>query len=172
MRTLIGNEIRLLVLASALLALAGCQRLATPGTGSEEPGVPLLVVEGRSGSTLALAPVFINGQGPFAFALDTGASHSVIDQELAEELKLPAAGPNVKVTGVATTAEAEQLQMDSWRVGDVPLPGNTIVSLGMAQTNHGVKLRGLLGSDVLSRFGAITVDYDRQRLFLRARPQP
>jgi len=44
------------------------------------------------------------GEGPFSFALDTGASHSVIDEDLAERLKLPRGGPDIEITGVAATA--------------------------------------------------------------------
>jgi hypothetical protein len=176
MRNSTGKRTRLLVVAMSLLALAGCrqgveQRTAVPGgTGAQEQSAPLLVLEGPGGSTLALAPVFINGEGPFAFALDTGASQSVIDQGLAEELNLPTDGPTVEVSGVAATAEAEQVRVHGWAVGDVQLPGRTMVSLVLREPNRRLKLRGLLGSDVLSQFGTITVDYDRQRLLFRARP--
>jgi predicted aspartyl protease len=114
--------------------------------------------------------VFIGGHGPFAFALDTGASHSVIDQDLADRLGLPSAGPAVEVTGVAATAEAGQVRVGGWRVGDVLLPGDTVVTIGLSEPNRRLKMRGLLGSDVLSRFGAVTVDYDHQKLLLHARP--
>jgi hypothetical protein len=40
----------------------------------------------------------------------------------------------------------------------------------LSEPNRRLKMRGLLGSDVLSRFGAVTVDYDHQRLALRTRP--
>jgi hypothetical protein len=169
------KRIRLLALAIPLLPLAGCQRgaeqqpAASP-TGGAEQAVRLVVLQGPGGSTLALAPVFIDGRGPFAFALDTGASYSVIDQELADELNLPSAGPPVEVTGVAATAEAGQVRAGGWRVGVVPLPGDTMVTLDLSEPNRRLKLRGLLGSDVLSRFGAVTVDYAHQRLVLRPRP--
>ncbi len=177
MRHATRNGLRLLALALPLLAVGGCQRGADqrtaqpPGTPAEERSIPLLVLEGPGGATLALAPVYIAGHGPYAFALDTGASHSVIDRELAEQLGLPTAGSAVEVTGVAATAEAGQVRVGGWRVGDVQLPGDTVVSLALSEPNHRLKMRGLLGSDVLSRFGAITVDYDRQRLLLRARPK-
>jgi hypothetical protein len=93
-----GQSWRLALLAIALLAAAGCRRGAVeqagapPSQAGDGQTVSLLVLQGPGGSTLALVPVFIDGQGPFAFALDTGASHSVIDKDLAEQLGLPAAG--------------------------------------------------------------------------------
>jgi len=173
--TLRGRPWRLALLAVALVAAAGCRRGAVeqPGAPPSEAGgqtVSLLVLQGPGGSTLALVPVFIGGQGPFAFALDTGASHSVIDKDLAEQLDLPATGPAVEMTGVVTTTEAHQVRVGTWRVGDVELPGRTLVALTLSEPDRRVKLRGLLGSDVLSRFGAVTVDYDNRRLTLRSRP--
>jgi hypothetical protein len=46
------------------------------------------------------APVRIQGQGPFAFVVDTGANQSVISEELAARLKLPI-GPTALLNGVA-----------------------------------------------------------------------
>ncbi len=160
-----------ILLAASLLLLSGCrslmQRTAPPTALAGEQTVPLLIVQGPDGSNLALAAVYIDGQGPFSFALDTGASHSVIDQALAEQLGLPVAGPAVELSGVAATAEGIPVRLRSWRVGDVELPGRTMVSVNLSAPNQRLHLRGLLGSDVLSRFGTVTVDYHRQRLLLR-----
>jgi predicted aspartyl protease len=54
------------------------------------------------------APVMINGQGPFQFVVDTGANQSVISQELAVQLALPAGAPVALhgVAGVDTTPTA------------------------------------------------------------------
>ncbi len=46
------------------------------------------------------AAVLVNGAGPFAFVVDTGANQSVISQELAAQLNLPA-GPPSSLNGVA-----------------------------------------------------------------------
>lgn len=155
-------------LAVSFSLLVGCHR-GEPKVGPAAGGaqnVGLYVVQGPDGSTLAFAPVFINGQGPYAFALDTGASHSVIDEDLAEELGLPSAGPDIEITGVAATAEARQVKVGEWRVGGVELPGHRVVALSLSEPNRRMKIRGLLGSDALSRFGAVIVDYRQQRLTL------
>ena len=172
MRTHAGRRrTRLFALVTLpLLALIGCHHDGNSAATGNEQSVPLFVLQGPSGSTLALVPVYLNGQGPFAFALDTGASQSVVDEDLADQLKLPKDGPAVEMTGVSATAEATQVRVNAWRVGDVELPGRSMVCLKLSAANRRVKMRGLLGSDVLSRFGAVTVDYNNQRLLLRVHP--
>jgi hypothetical protein len=171
-----GRACLLILVAISVVLRAGCRRGTEMQTGVPETGdgrehsVSLLVLEGPGGSTLALAPVYINDLGPFAFALDTGASHSVIDEQLAEELGLPVVGPPIEMTGVAATAQALQVRVGKWRVGEVELPRRTLACIPLSEPNRRLKLRGLLGSDMLSRFGAITVDYRRQRLSFRNRP--
>jgi predicted aspartyl protease len=148
-----------------LVAPIGCQRGARQVV-TAGGIVTLFVQQGPDGSTLAFAPVYINGEGPFAFALDTGASHSVIDEQLAEQLNLPTIGNDIEITGVVGTAEARQVQVGSWRVGQVELPGHRMVAVSLSEPNRRQKIRGLLGSDALSRFGTVTVDYRTQRLLL------
>ncbi|HJT76824.1 MAG TPA: retropepsin-like aspartic protease [Gemmataceae bacterium] len=160
---------RLLLLLGLVLPLAGCRTRGLnegPAVGGGQ-AVPMLVLRGPGGETLALVPIFINGQGPFAFALDTGASHSLVDHTIAEQLGLRVSGPGVKMTGVVAGARAEQVRVDQWRVGDVPLPAHTLVTLDLPEADKETGLHGLLGSDMLSQFEVITVDYQHQRLLFR-----
>src|SRR5437879_4339996 len=62
-------------------------------------GVPAGTVPGEVNFELAppndaaiIVPVKINGQGPYKFVLDTGATFTCIDQKLVDELKLPESG--------------------------------------------------------------------------------
>jgi hypothetical protein len=141
---------------------------------AEAPGadapleVPLDVVEGGNGGTLAFVPVTIHGQGPFTFALDTGASHSVVDAGIAEQIGLEHTDAPAEVTGVAGAATATPVQVDHWQVGGVDLGARTVLALDLAH-NGGLSLQGLLGSDVLNEFGTVTVDYDAATLTLRPR---
>jgi len=155
-------------------ALQGCSGLDRPFllTGGQQQGqtrsVQLQVIE-QGGSVLALVPVYIDGQGPYAFALDTGASRSLIDQELADQMGLQVVGRADDVTGVTGTTEADIVRVDQWRAGDVQLPTSTAIVLDLPGSSRQSGLRGLLGSDVLSSFGAITVDYEEGVLILRSR---
>ncbi|MFR9805484.1 aspartyl protease family protein [Pseudonocardia sp. RS010] len=53
-----------------------------------------------AGSTLALTEMRLQGQGPFLFALDTGASSSVVDVDVADRIGLARTGSTRTVTGV------------------------------------------------------------------------
>jgi hypothetical protein len=122
----------------------------------------------RSGDfgVLAFAEVFIAGKGPYAFTVDTGASHSVIDWDLARELELKVIGEPVAVTGITCRGEAGRIRVRGWRMGGVRLPKLEIQTIDMPDPGGELVIEGLLGSDVLSRFGAVTVDYEAGRLFL------
>lgn len=148
-------------------------KLSTPGTPKGEQTVRIEVVAtstSPSRQTLALVPVFIDGRGPFPFALDTGASRSLISAELANKLGLPSRGSAGMLEGVTGAASAENFAVASWRAGSVALPPSTIAAVGSptaapgAADLHGPV--GLLGSDVLSRYGKIAIDYDHALLVL------
>ncbi|MFE0677694.1 aspartyl protease family protein [Streptomyces sp. NPDC058867] len=126
---------------------------------TSEGEVPLRVVE-QGGRTLAFVPVSIEGQGPFSFALDTGASTSVVDDDVADRVGLERTGERRPVSGVIGSGEVPVARVDRWEVGEIRLdPGEvTVIDLGTPGGGRGIQ--GLLGSDVLSDFGSITVDYD------------
>ncbi len=128
--------------------------------------VPLRVVTAPQGQTLAFVAVIIVGEGPFQFALDTGASASVVDSDIAQRLRLPVVSRDQPVTGVATRSTADVVRVDRWELGGVPLPNALIATLDLPSAPRGQGFDGLLGSDQLARFGRITLDYDRQQLVL------
>lgn len=171
---------RLALAAGALvLSLAGCQGsgghqarrqpTAPPAAQSKEHSVPLVVERGGNGAVIALVPIHILGKGPYPFALDTGASQSVIGQHVAQELRLATAGVTGPISGVFLTERADLVKVPQWRVGDVHLPAATVMSLPLRHKSESDGLAGLLGSDMLSHFGAVTIEYERQLLILRFR---
>jgi hypothetical protein len=170
------RRLRLLALPLIGLSLTFCTMIEVQAVRQPDieapPGdhiVPLVVIDGPQTGVLAFVPVYINDEGPFDFALDTGASRSVIDADVVEQLGLRtsgSAGPAITVTGVS---EARLVRIDNWRVGDVDIPINQAVTLDLPAPGGHVNIHGLLGSDVLSTFDAITLDYDRKELVLRPR---
>jgi aspartyl protease len=147
-------------------------KLSTAGTPRGEQTIKIEVLATSAKpirQTLALVPVFIDGRGPFPFALDTGASRSLISPDLADQLGLPARGSAGMLQGVAGAASAENFAVAAWRAGTIKLPPSMIASIGARATGavtsaHGPL--GLLGSDVLSRYGKIAIDYDKGLLVL------
>jgi len=72
-----------------------------------------------------LAPVMVNGQGPFRFILDTGANRSVLSPELAELLHLaPSADRPIGVQGVTGYAILPAVEIEELRAGDLVLARN------------------------------------------------
>jgi hypothetical protein len=147
-------------------------KLSTSGTPRGEQTVKIEVVATSSRpnrQTMALVPVFIDGHGPLPFALDTGASRSLISAALAAELRLPARGSAGMLQGVTGSASAENYAVAAWRAGGVSLPAALIAAIGSPSAGAVTRLRGpvgLLGSDVLSRYGKIAIDYDKGLLVL------
>ena len=140
----------------------------TPTTaGESSQAVKLRVVSGPGG-VFAFLKVYIRGKGPFAFTVDTGASHSVVDYDVVRKLGLKTIGDPVTVTGITCRGTAGRLRMAKWRAGAVALPATEIQTIDMPEPGGGIEIDGLLGSDVLSTFGAITVDYGSERLVLAA----
>jgi Aspartyl protease len=154
-----------LLLVSTLAAAVGCSSPVlerTTGSGI----VQARVVSGAGGSRLLIVPVFIASRGPYDFALDTGAARSVVDSRVASQLRLPSTGSEQAVTGVSGTSEAVRVRVTSWRVDAVALPDATILSLRLP-SGGGPSLAGLLGSDMLSRFRTVTIDYQGETVTLR-----
>jgi hypothetical protein len=153
-------------------------RVSTPGTPKGEQTVAIAVVAtpgAAKRATLALVPVYIDGHGPFPFALDTGASRSLIANALAHRLRLPHRGSAGKLYGIVAGATAENVLIAHWRAGTVALPLEVVAELGQASATAQPSAKpgglpagplGLLGSDVLSRYGKIAIDYDKSLLIL------
>lgn len=151
-------------------------KLSTPGTPKGEQTVHIKVVATSTKpnrAAMALVPVYVNGQGPLPFALDTGAAKSLVSSELAKRLHLRDLGSAGELAGIAGSAHGEKVKVTSWRVGSVKLPAAVITAMSSAAAKKGATAKakgpaivGLLGSDVLSRYGKIAVDYDKGLLIL------
>jgi Aspartyl protease len=142
-------------LLSGSLLLEGVAAAQTPAV------VPIKVLR-RGGDILALAPVTIKGRSYF-FILDTGASTSVIGRRVSKRLGLRPTGRPVRVAGVFGSGAAQPVRIRRWQVGATPLPSLKIVSFDVGARG---RIVGLLGSDVLARFGRISIDYVNKTLTL------
>ena len=116
---------------------------------------------------LVLVPVRMGGEGPFTFALDTGASTTVVSPELARRLGIRGAriaamtGGGGRASGLVgrsgsvAVGAAEVGEMDVV-VGPFLVPLSDVV---------GTKLDGILGYNFLREF-LVTIDYPAGRLGL------
>jgi hypothetical protein len=139
----------------------GCALKSGPSIGPRSVSLR----EDRAGPAVWLiAPVCLDGQGPFPFVLDTGSSISVIDSRVAQRLRLHAVGPKQQGFGAACPVRLSPVQVASWSVGDLSLFPQSLQSTHIPGFGGPGALSGVLGSDVLSRFGMVSIDYDRPSL--------
>ncbi len=100
-------------------------------------------LRGRLDRTTRLTvPVEIDGRGPFAFVVDTGANRSVVAAELAAELGLPP-GPPTRVHGILGLQDAATVAMHRFAAGRLRLG----VSQAAVLKRVDLGCDGLLGLD-------------------------
>jgi predicted aspartyl protease len=156
---------------ATLALIAACGVLEWPHAQAQQAvapaeGEPLYAVSTRlDRSGRVLAPVMVNGQGPFRFILDTGANRSVIGASLAEKLQLPpserslVAVHGVTGSGVLPAVRVRQIQAGSLEVGrnkDIPVLAQPV--LGGAD--------GILGIEGLGS-ARIDIDFEKDRVEIK-----
>jgi len=151
--------------ALATLALVPAAALERPPTGSHIAPIyvdqPLYAVSTRLDRIgRIIAPVYINGQGPFLFMLDTGANRTVLSNEAVQRLGLTVDDGAVAVQGVngrgfAPTVTIERLIAGELKFANVELP----VLAGPVLD----RIDGILGMDGLAD-KKITADFVRDRI--------
>jgi predicted aspartyl protease len=168
-----GTWLAVLLLWPLVSCLPLPSQLLSPGPQVAGAGVPLQIIKDPTGSVLALVSITIQDQGPYTFVLDTGASRTVIDRPVVDSLHLEPVPAVPIATDVSGAVEATVVRVAQWRLGDVDLPGAVVAGIELSGPNApglqqvlGRRVDGLLGSDVLSGYGAITVDYARSTLIL------
>jgi predicted aspartyl protease len=129
---------------------------ASVGGHAAQASIPIVILKAKDGETLALARVVIHGHA-YPFLIDTGSSKTLVDDALARRLHLKTVGKPIKVTGVGCSERASKVRLSNWSIGGQALPSIVATSSTIAGSEG--KPFGLLGSDVLSHFGSIGIDY-------------
>lgn len=103
-----------------------------------------------------VAPVSVNGQGPYRFIVDTGANRSVVSQDLAEQLGLAPVGAG-EVHSVHGVSTAPLVDVQSLQYGQISLTGS---AMPMLQGAVLAGEQGLLGVDGM-RGRRLRMDFER-----------
>lgn len=135
---------------------------ALPGGGMQVP----LTVSTVAGQVAESLNVCVDGKGPFPFVLDSGAGQSTIDASLAHRLHLAAAGVATPFAGVGCTGTARPVASGSWSLDGIALAPQQLTAATLPQMGGKGQPDGLLGSDVLARFGAVRIDFAGRALIL------
>jgi hypothetical protein len=76
--------------------------------------------EFAANTSLVLVPIYVNGHGPYRFLLDTGASHSVLSQDVADRLEIPSGRVEKLITAggavPVTIRQLDTLQFGAARI--------------------------------------------------------
>jgi hypothetical protein len=163
------------IMLGVAVALAGCgssgggPRMGrTPRQSSSGVVIRTLVLRGDPALFVRLT---VKGH-PYMFAVDTGAARTVVDATVAKALALPARGAAYSAVTIGCKTSVQLVAVSDWKLGEATLPAKTIVSAKTVFAGamlNGIPIGGLLGSDVLSRFGTVTLDFAGQRLILRGK---
>jgi len=156
-----------LVILPMVAALAACATSPDGGRGTADarPAPVLLYSESTRPDDLGriVVPVTLNGQGPFYFMLDTGATHTVIARQTLEKLGLqPDPERQVLLRGVSgmkpiATALVRSMQAGSMQFNEVRMP------VLDAQILHGVD--GVIGNDTLGQH-RVTADFAADQILI------
>lgn len=103
--------------------------------------------------------VRINNSGPVWFALDTGATHSLIDLRYAKSLRLKSDSTR-QIGGAGGYEEAAIFKNISINLPGANLDNQTLwgIDLGAISAAHGRETAGILGYDLFKRF-VVDLDY-------------
>jgi predicted aspartyl protease len=144
-------------------AATGCHGATAAADGGERVPLTVSVVAGQVAET---ADVCLDGKGPFPFILDSGAGQSTIDSGLAHRLNLASAGAATEFAGVGCTGTAQPVSVHTWSLDGVPLAAQELTAATLPQMGGKGEPDGLLGSDLLSRFGGVRIDFEAGALIV------
>jgi len=125
----------------------------------------------RESLNLIFTSVMINGKGPFDFAIDTGATQTVISEKLAATLGLqPITSTVVFGIGGVGKVETKIYRMEELTAGDVKVKNTPVGTFNDPLISQFAD--GILGTSIFSDF-IVTVDYPSNQLLLsRKRSAP
>jgi Aspartyl protease len=115
-----------------------------------------------SGTMLVTVGVCIGKRGPYPFVVDTGSTRSIIASGLASNLHLKRAG-TIALGGSGCATTGSLVKMPVLHLKAIAIAPQQMVSANLSSWS-GKRVDGVLGSDILGRFGAIKLDLPRYTL--------
>jgi hypothetical protein len=122
---------------------------------------PMVVKARRDGKSLYLS-VLVNGKGPFWFAVDSGAHHSVIDPYVMAQTGLKSVSPGT-VTGTGTgEVPVEHVGRIRMQIGNLALPIPDPLVIDLSTTPNPKWLHGLVGAELFEAY-VVEMDYEKNQ---------
>jgi hypothetical protein len=141
-------------------ASGGCDQAKAEGGATTIP-IKVSTVEEQVG---VLANVCVGKQGPFPFQIDSGSDSVTFTAQLAKRLKLKAVGKAVEIGGAGCHATEQNAKLGAWSLAGLPLQAQTVSTAKLPDLGGKGEPQGLIGADVLSRFGAVRIDFAKETL--------
>ncbi len=127
---------------------------SAPTPAHRDPDTIPLVCNAQS--TITLVPVSLPGAPALRFVLDTGASLSMLDRDLAKRLELTPSGR------IPSQSGSEALVTAQLTIGALTLAPQRVVSTNLTSLRRMMgDVAGILGADALRAMGAVTIDYEQ-----------
>ncbi len=148
-----ASQTRRALLGTALVFACGV-RPAIARAGKPLLDIPL----GKDAAGRLLAPVYVNGHGPFRFMLDSGASHCAVPRDLARRLALaPASTGTMSIDSTTGRSSTQAVAVDSLEVGSLRIERMSMPVIDAAE--------GIIGANAL--IGTrLDVNFDTRRIVL------
>ncbi len=110
-------------------------------------------------------PVHINGDGPYNFALDTGAGGTVMTPELANILGLDVQASEGIARGLGGDVQLKMAEVDSLSVGTAEITNSQVVVIDSRKVSPKGKLieYGIIGYNFLKNFETV-IDYPSKQI--------
>jgi predicted aspartyl protease len=136
--------------------------MATEATAGSQ--VPLTL--GKDGHDTV--PVYVNGQGPYPFILDSGADGSAVYQWFADQARLPRLeGKDQDLSGQTGSSKVAMYHVDRLSLGGVPIDG--VEAFGLPNRLDAGHQAGVLGNDFMDK-AVIAFDFQCRRVEVYPKP--
>jgi predicted aspartyl protease len=153
--------------ADAKAGLAMLKAFGSEEVGAVEAPPNPAPIQFLTSLNLIFASVKINGKGPYRFAIDTGATQTVVSEKLAADAGLESITSTfVFGIGGAGKVESKVYKMKELVVGDVKVKNTPVGTFSDPLISQFAD--GILGTSIFSDF-IVTVDYPANRLLLSKR---
>lgn len=131
-----------------------------------EPGEVQFELAGPGGAAVVV-PVKVNQTGPYSFVLDTGATLTCVDEQLAKDLDLPQPAGTIRFgVGLRGQGQMRLVSIKTLEVGNAKHRDLTGCALDLQSLRaSGLEVKGLLGLNFLKSY-RMTLDFTDRTLRL------
>jgi hypothetical protein len=113
-------------------------------------------------------PVYVNGQGPYPFILDSGADASAVYQWFVDQAKLPKLeGKDQELSGQTGSAKVSMYHIDNLSLAGLPILD--VEALGLPNRHDAGHQAGVLGNDFMDK-AVVAFDFQCHRVEVYPKP--